>query len=236
MHEVDDLLPLTQSRPREALTRARAILADSPAPYDASVAHQAAGVVLREFGDVHEGVRELRQALRLARRTGLLGREVECLASLGVALVYAGHTAAGLAAFDRSVRMSHGVLTGHVLQRRALALWTLGRHVAALEDARRAVAILRRAGDRLWTARALNARGLAHLSLGLPGRADADFVAASLLFAEAGQDLESVYEVHNRGLVAFTLGDLPTALSHFDEAAAKYRELGVPVADHSIDR
>ena len=140
MHEVDDLLPLTQSRPREALTRARAILADSPAPYDASVAHQAAGVVLREFGDVHEGVRELRQALRLARRTGLLGREVECLASLGVALVYAGHTAAGLAAFDRSVRMSHGVLTGHVLQRRALALWTLGRHVAALEDARRRMA------------------------------------------------------------------------------------------------
>ena len=54
--------------------------------------------------------------------------------------------------------------------------------------------------------------------------------------AEAGQDLESVYEVQNRGLVAFTLGDLPTALSHFDEAAAKYRELGVPIADLSIDR
>jgi len=235
-HAVDDLLPLTMSRPREALARARAILADHPGPYDASIAHQATGVVLREFGDVHQGVRELRSALRLARQTGLINREVECLASLGVALAYAGHTQAGLTAFDRAVRMSHGVLTGHVLQRRALALWTLGRHVAALEDARRAVAILRRAGDRLWTARALNARGLAHLSLGLPGRADADFVAASLLFAEAGQDLESVYEVHNRGLVAFTLGDLPTALSHFDEAAAKYRELGVPVADHSIDR
>lgn len=235
-HAVDDLLPLTLSRPREALARARAILADDPGPYDASVAHQAAGIVLREFGDVHQGVSELRSALRLARQTGLIDREVECLASLGVALVYAGHTVAGLAAFDRAVRMSRGVLTGHVLHRRALVLWTLGRHVAALEDARRAIAILRRAGDRLWTARALNARGLAHLSLGLPGRADADFVAAGLLFAEAGQDLESVYEVHNRGLVAFSLGDLPAALSLFDEAAARYRELGVPIADHSIDR
>ncbi len=235
-HGVDDLLPLTLSRPQEALARARAILADHPGPYDASVAHQATGIVLREFGDVHEGVGELRCALRLARRTGLIEREVECLASLGVALVYAGHTAAGLAAFDRAVRMSRGVLTGHVLHRRALVLWTLGRHVAALDDARRAIAILRRAGDRLWTARALNARGLAELSLGLPGRADADFVAAGLLFAEVGQDLESVYEVHNRGLVAFTLGDLPTALSHFDEAAARYRELGVPIADLSIDR
>jgi tetratricopeptide (TPR) repeat protein len=235
-HAVDDLLPLTLSRPREALARARAILADDPGPYDASVAHQATGIVLREFGDVHQGVSELRSALRLARRTGLIDREVECLASLGVALVYAGHTVAGLAAFDRAVRMSHGVLTGHVLHRRALVLWTLGRHVAALDDARRAIAILRRAGDRLWTARALNARGLAHLSLGLPARADADFVAAGHLFAEAGQDLESVYEVHNRGLVAFSLGDLPTALSLFDEAAAKYRELGVPIADLSIDR
>jgi tetratricopeptide (TPR) repeat protein len=162
-HAVDGLPPLTQSRPREALARARAILADHPGPHDASVAHQATGIVLREFGDVHQGVRELRSALRLARRTGLIAREVECLASLGLALGYAGHTAAGLAAFDRAVRMSHGVLTGHVLHRRALVLWTLGRHVAALEDARRAIAILRRAGDRLWTARALNARGLAHL-------------------------------------------------------------------------
>jgi tetratricopeptide (TPR) repeat protein len=233
---VDDLLPLTQSRPREALARARAILAGNPGPYDASVAHQAMGIVLREFGDVHQGVRELRNALRLARRTGLIDREVECLASLGLALVYAGHTTAGLSALDRAVRISHGVLTSHVLHRRGLALWTLGRHVAALEDARRAVVILRRAGDRLWTARALNVRGLAHLSLGLPGRADADFAAAGLLFAETGQDLESVYEVHNRGLVAFTLGDLPTALSLFDQAAAKYRELGVLIADLSIDR
>ena len=233
---VDDLLPLTQSRPREALARARAILAGNPGPYDASVAHQAMGIVLREFGDVHQGVRELRSALRMARRTGLINREVECLASLGVALVYAGHTAAGLKAFDGAAQMSHGALTGHVLHRRAFTLWTLGQHVAALEDARRAIAILRRAGDGLWTARALNTRGLAHLSLGLPGRADADFVAAGLLFAEAGQDLESVYEVHNRGLVAFTLGDLPTALSIFDQAAARYRELGVPIADLSIDR
>jgi len=236
LHGVDGLLPLAMSRPTEALARARTILADHPGPYDASVAHQAVGIVLREFGDVHAGVGELRSALRLARRTGLIGREVECQASLGVALVYAGHTTAGLAAFDRAVRMSRGRLTGHVLHRRALTLWTLGRHVAALDDARRAIAILRRAGDRLWTARALNARGLAHLSIGLPGRADADFVAAGLLFAETGQELESVYVVHNRALVAFALGDLPTALSYFDEAAARYRQLGVPIADLSIDR
>ncbi len=63
--DVDALLPLTFSRPEEALAKARAVLAGRPDPYDASVAHQAAGIVLREFGDVEAGVRELRVALRL---------------------------------------------------------------------------------------------------------------------------------------------------------------------------
>src|SRR6185437_15123283 len=118
--EVDSLLPLALSRPREALARARAVLAGQPGPYEASVAHQAAGIVLREFGDVEAGVSEFREALRLARLTGSREREADVLAGLGVGLVYAGRTAAGLAAFDRAVRLSRGVLAGHVLYRRSL--------------------------------------------------------------------------------------------------------------------
>ena len=48
---------------------------------------------MREFGDVNASVRELRHALRLARRTGSAEREVDVLASLGVGLDYAGRTA-----------------------------------------------------------------------------------------------------------------------------------------------
>ena len=59
--DVDSLLPLALSRPREAQVRARAVLAGHPDAYDASVAHQAAGIVLREFGDVHAAVREVRR-------------------------------------------------------------------------------------------------------------------------------------------------------------------------------
>ena len=95
------------------------------------MAHQAAGIVLREVGDVDAGVRELRTALRLARRTGSAEREADVLASLGVALVYAGRTADGLAALDRAAALSSGVLTGRVLHRRGIALWTLGRYAAA---------------------------------------------------------------------------------------------------------
>ncbi|MFI5065459.1 MAG: hypothetical protein ACHP9Z_15995, partial [Streptosporangiales bacterium] len=99
------------------------------------MAHQAAGIVLREFGDVGAGVAELRRALRLARRTGRVEREADVLASLAVALVYAGRTTAGLATFDQALRLSRGLLAGQVLHRRSLALLALGRHAAALEDA-----------------------------------------------------------------------------------------------------
>jgi tetratricopeptide (TPR) repeat protein len=226
--EADDLLRLTLSRPQEALARARAVLAGRPGPYDASVAHQAAAIVAREFGDVEAGVRELRIALRMARRSCSAEREADVLASLGVALVYAGRTAAGLAAFDQAVHRSSGVLVARVLVRRGIALVTLGRYQAALVDLRHAAGVLRRAGDLLYTARALNARAIAHLSVGLTSRADADFVSAGRLFSEIGQELEAAYAIHNRALTAWTSGDLPAALAFLDAAIPRYRLLKVP--------
>jgi CHAT domain-containing protein len=233
---VDDLLPLALSRPHEALARARVVLKGRPGPYEASVAHQAAGIVLRDTGDVNAGVRELRDALRLARRTGAAEREADVLGSLGGAFVYAGRTADGLAALDRAVKLSSGVLLGRVLHRRGVTLWTLGRYTSALDDLRRAVDVLRRAGDRLWTARALSGRGVVYLAIGSPARADADFVAAERLFAGTGQELEAVQTVLNRAYAAFRSGDLPVALSLLDEAASRYRPLNVPTPVLSLDR
>ncbi|MGH3410696.1 MAG: hypothetical protein ACRDRJ_50610, partial [Streptosporangiaceae bacterium] len=98
-----EILALAMARPREALARARRILAGHPSAHEASIAHQAAGIVLREVGDVEAGVRELRSALRLARQTGSPEREADVLAGLAVALVYAGRSAAGLRAFDQAL-------------------------------------------------------------------------------------------------------------------------------------
>jgi tetratricopeptide (TPR) repeat protein len=226
--EVDDLVALASSRPWAALSRARAVLAGRPGPHDASVAHQAAGIVLRDYGDVEAGVRELRQALRQARRTGSAERETDVLAGLGVALVFAGRTAAGLAAFDDAVRRSSGVLAARVLARRAIVFVALGRFPAALEDARHAVAVLRRAGDLLWTARVLNTRANVYLKLGSTSRADADLVSAARLYTAIGQELEALDPVSNRALVAFASGDLPAALAHSDAATLSYRRLNVP--------
>ena len=234
--DVEGLLPLALSRPREAAEKARAVLAARPGPYEASIAHQAAGIVLREFGDVAASVRELRRALYRARQSGSAEREVDVLASLAVALVYTGRTADGLAMFERAVQRSEGVLAARVLHRRGLTLWNIGWYPAALEDLRRAVTVLSRAGDTLWAARALSARGLVYESTGHADRADADFVAADRLFAETSQELEATYNVQNRALVAFGSGDLPAALSLLDEAASRFGPQEVPLPTLSIDR
>ena len=94
--DADDLLQLAMSRPREALAQARNILAGRPSPSEALIAHQAAGIVLRDIGDVGAGIRELRRALRLAQRIGSAEREADVLGSLGAALVISGRTADGL--------------------------------------------------------------------------------------------------------------------------------------------
>jgi tetratricopeptide (TPR) repeat protein len=234
--DADDLLALTLSRPWEALTKARAVLAGRPDPHNASVAHQAAGIVLRDFGDVEAGVRELRQALRQARRTGSAERETDVLASLGVALVYAGRTAAGLASFETAVHRSSGVLAARVLARRAIVLFALGRFPEALEDARHAVVVLRRADDLLWAARALNTRASAYLMLGSTSRADADYVSAAQLYSKVGQELEALSPMVNRALTASASGDLPAALAYLDAATPRYEQLNVPTTTLRIER
>src|SRR5256885_12658046 len=97
---VDELIALTGVSPREALAAARSLLAAGPGPRDASIAHQAAAIVLRDFGDVRAAIREFRLAVRLARAAGEPGREADVLTSLGTALVMAGRTGAGVAALD----------------------------------------------------------------------------------------------------------------------------------------
>jgi tetratricopeptide (TPR) repeat protein len=231
-----ELLPLALARPREALAKARALLARSSGSYDASVAHQAIGIVLRDFGDADAAIRELRTALRLARATGSRDREADVLATLGTTLVYAGRTRSGLAHLDAATHQASGVLAGRVLMRRGGTLLVLGRHREALHELRSAVTAFRRAGDTIWEARALTWRGDTYLAIGVTERADADFAAAERLFAMTSQELESAYATQDRGMAAFRSGDLPAALSYLDEAARRYTSLGAPVTDLSIDR
>lgn len=230
------LLALALSRPRDALAEARAVLASRPNPYNASIARQAAGIVLRDRGDVADAIRELRTALRLSRMSGRPDREADVLATLGATLTWAGRSQLGLAALDQAAARARGALAGRILMRRASVLKHLGRYEDALEDLVRALPLLRRAGDAVWEARTLTHRAEVYLAFGSTARAAADFAKAEELFAETGQELEYAKARHNRGLAAIVQGDLPTALNYLHEAGRRYEVLGATNPDLALDR
>jgi hypothetical protein len=175
----DELIPLTGVSPRAALAAARAVLAGRPGPREASIAHQAAAIVLRDFGDVGAAIREFRLAARLARAAADPDREADVLTSLGTALVMAGRTQAGLAALDDALAtVISGTELGRILVRRGGSLHIAGRYEQAQADLRRAITLTRQAGDTLWQARALTAAALAHLAVGAVDRAEAGLAAA----------------------------------------------------------
>lgn len=232
----EELLRLAFDRPADALAGAEALLADRPNAVQSSVAHQVIGLVQREFGRVDLAIVHLRRAVAAARRAGSREREADVLATFGIALIHAGRPTAGLASLDRSVELSAGHARTRARFRRAGALEILGRHEEALRDLRAVVPALRRAGDDVWTARALTVRGTVLLAGGETRRADRDFDESETLSARTGQRHEYAVARHNRGLVAFRERDLPTALMLLHDAGERYRELGSVIPELAKDR
>ncbi|WP_437089578.1 CHAT domain-containing protein [Streptomyces sp. enrichment culture] len=222
--------------PNEALARAEGLLDAAPPPLHASIAHQVIGIWQRDFGDTRRALAHLRRARDLAARADSPEREADVLATLGVALVHAGRTRQGLAAFERGVARGTGHTRARVLYRRAYVWWVLGRHGEALEDVRRAIVVLRQAGDVIWTARALTLRATVHLALGAVERAEADFAAAEELWGTTDQEHDKADAVESRGLAAFRSGDVPAALRLLDEASERYAALGTPMFMLNIRR
>ena len=176
--EPDKLLALALSRPFEALAAAHEVLGQNPSAAQAAVAHQAAGVVYKDFGDIRQAIEEFRAARRFAHKAGDLGRESDVLASLGIAWVLAGQPRRGLPILDSVLTRSRGVAAGRILIRRINALWVLGRNAEALRDAQAAVGLLSGAGDLVWEARAVVWRAAVYLAMGDGERADRDYARA----------------------------------------------------------
>jgi len=236
MADLTKLLPMAVSRPHDALLAARSVLSGQPSAYDASLAHHAIGIVLRDRGDLPGAIAALRSGVRLARASGKPEREADVQATLGITLAWTGRSQQGLAVLDRAVEASRGGPAGRVLFRRALVLYEMGRFREAHEDLCRALPYLRRAGDTEWEPRSLTLRAHAFLAFGLPRRADADFARAEELLATGRQELEYAKARHNRGLAALSRGHLPEALAFFDEAGNRYDALGENITELAIDR
>lgn len=224
------------ARPKEARAAARALLTQSPNPFDASVAYQVIGLFERDFGDIAASIVALRRARDHARRSGSAERAADVMGTLGAALVLAGRPRRGLETLNEALGAAKGLTAARVLHRRASVFWVLGRHAEALDDLRAAIPIFRQEDDRIWLARALSVRGTVRLATGDAHGADRDFGEAESLYAGIDQPYETAMAIENRGLVAYRRGDVPAALDHFDSAARHYGTLGPPMATLHIER
>jgi hypothetical protein len=119
---------------------------------------------------------------------------------------------------------------------RALIHLRVGRFEEALEDTRRALPLLRRAGDHLNEARLLSNRGVLHAYRNELGLAEVDLNKALSLYRVLGSEIAAAQVLHNLGYVAALKGDVPTALRRYDQAAGPFREQGLAAPALSIDR
>ncbi|MDP9795142.1 tetratricopeptide (TPR) repeat protein [Catenuloplanes nepalensis] len=233
-----DALDLVTADPRRATRlalEARRSARRAADPGAESTAERALGLAARELSDAPAALRHLHRARRVAARAGLAERAAEARMSLALVLAEAGRPRAALREIDAAVPVLSGLPGARLAMQRALILDRLSRFDEAMAGYTTAVAAFRRAGDRLWQARALTNRGVLHAYRGGLRAAEDDLVAAETIYAELGQDLAVAQVRHNRGFVAARAGDVPGALRWYDLAGEYFARTG-PSAVALMDR
>jgi tetratricopeptide (TPR) repeat protein len=201
-----------------------------------SQALRAKGRAFRELSRLDEAVDALRQSVSRAEEGEEAFAASEARMSLAFVLVERGRTAQALAQADRAAEGLDGLAAAHVVMQRGLLYQVCGRTVEALEAYRKAVQVLRRAGDTLHEARLLNNRGVLYLRAGRLAEAEADLTRAYALHSRHGQDMSAADSSWNLGLIAARRGDIPAALRQYEEAEAIYQRLGSPEPDGLVHR
>lgn len=199
-----------------------------------STAERALGLAARELHDAGAALRHLRRAVRVAERAGLAAPAAEARMSLALVLAEAGRPTQALREIDSAAPVLSGLPAARLQMQRALTLDRLSRFEEAMIGYSAAVTALRRAGDRLWEARALTNRGVLHAYRGSLRQAEADLRAAEHIYLELGQDLAAAQVRHNLGFVAAQAGDVPAALHWYDLADAHTAPTGrsaIPLLD-----
>jgi tetratricopeptide (TPR) repeat protein len=200
------------------------------------VAHRTVGLVARETGRLSAARHRLRRAIAVAEAGKLDTRATEARLSLVLALLQGGYPDAALIELDRAAERAPRELRGQVLVQRALVHIRVGRFEEALDDSRRALPLLRRAGDRLNEARLLSNRGVLHAYRSELALAETDLNKALHLYRLLEGQIAAAQVLHNLGYVSALKGDVPAALRRYDQAALQFSERGLSAPALSIDR
>jgi hypothetical protein len=217
--EAHRLLGDDPARARELASRALEGALTAGLHETASVAQRALGLAALHLDDAPTALDLLRAAIASARRAGLGHRAAEARMSLAHALQAHGESTAALRQAGLAMRGA-GALDGRLAQQHALILQRLGRRDEALEGFRRALALLRGAGegDSPDVVALLCNRGVLQAYRGALRAAEADLREAELLARAIHQPLYAALLQSNLGWLATRRGDLPAALEAFDAA------------------
>ena len=223
--------------PLRAEAAALAVLSDRGVDAEAaSVAHRTVGLVARETGRLSVARQRLRRAIAVAEAGKLDVRATEARLSLVLALLQGGYPDAALTELDHAAEQAPRELRGQVFVQRALIHIRVGRFEEAIEDSRRALPLLRRAGDRLNEARLLSNRGILHAYRSELALAERDLNKALHLYRSLEGGIAAAQVLHNLGYVSALKGDVPAALRLYDQAALQFAERGLSAPALAIDR
>ena len=201
-----------------------------------STAERALGVAAMSLSELDPAVRHLRAAVRAGQRAGSRRCAGEARMSLASALVLRGRPAQAWREIEAAIGELDGLAGARAGVQRAGISQLLGRDDDALEGVRRALPVLRRAGDGEWAARALSNRSVIHVARRSFAAAEADLIEAARLCAEHDLELPAAIAEQNLGCVRAQCGDVPAALRHFDSAEQRYRRFGLVKGSLLLDR
>jgi hypothetical protein len=201
-----------------------------------STAELALGSAAKELNDLPTALRHLRRSLQIAERENLALHSARARLVLASVLLSLGDPTGAMRETDLAEPALRGGDLGRLYAQRAVILHVQGRLDEALELYRRALPVLRRAGDMLYEAKVLNNRAMLYSSRGALAAADADLRRVERLSASMGMDRLAATTRQNLGYVAALRGDLPAALAWFDRADAWFRANGIVDAVGLRDR
>ena len=201
-----------------------------------STAERALGVAAMSVFELDLAVSSLRKAVRAGQRAGSARYSGEARMSLAAALGLRGRPAQARREIEAAIGELDGLAGARAGVQRAAILQELGRDDEAIEGLRRALPVLRRAGDVEWVTRALSNRSLIHVARRSFAAAEVDLREAARMCAEHDLELPAAIAEQNLGCVRAQCGDVPSALRHFDVADRRYRRDGLMEGSLLLDR
>jgi len=198
------------------------------------------GDIDSQLGRYPQAAAHQQQALALYREIGDQTAEAQALTNLGSIdhrlgryQEAAGHLRQALALFRET-----GNRTGeaHALTELGVTHQRLGRYQEAADHHRQALALYRQTGDHPGEGEAevLNGLGETLLADGQPGQARAQHAAALKAAGQVGDPYQLARAHAGLASACRAHGDLEMARRHWQQAHARYSELGVPEADNIL--